>query len=75
MEAKDPASGASYYYNESTGKSQWERPVETSSATGKRQLERPAETSSSVPTPPSLSEDWIEAVDETSGILDCNIIP
>ncbi|KAJ4706759.1 Polyglutamine-binding protein 1 [Melia azedarach] len=67
VEAKDPASGASYYYNESTGKSQWERPVETSSATGKRQLERPAETSSSVPTPPSLSEDWIEAVDETSG--------
>lgn len=57
MKAKDPTSGASYYYNESTGKSQWERPVETSS----RAL-----------TPPhlSLTEDWIETVDETSGMPD-----
>ncbi|KAH9675122.1 polyglutamine tract-binding protein 1 [Citrus sinensis] len=54
VEAKDPASGASYYYNESTGKSQWERPVETSSR---------AQTPSHL----SLMEDWIEAVDETSG--------
>lgn len=54
VEAKDPTSGASYYYNEKTGKSQWERPVETSSR---------------AQTPPHLSlmEDWIEAVDETSG--------
>lgn len=54
VEAKDPASGASYYYNESTGKSQWERPVETSSR-------------AHTPSHLSLMEDWIEAVDETSG--------
>lgn len=54
VEAKDPASGASYYYSESTGKTQWERPVETSSR---------AQTPSHL----SLMEDWIEAVDETSG--------
>lgn len=57
MEAKDPASGASYYYNESTGKSQWERPVETSSR-------------AHTPSHLSLMEDWIEAVDETSGMPD-----
>ncbi|WCJ28696.1 WW domain-containing protein [Euphorbia peplus] len=54
VEAKDPATGASYYYNESLGKTQWERPVATST-TG----ERPS-------APPVLSE-WVESVDETSG--------
>ncbi|GMN56731.1 hypothetical protein TIFTF001_025844 [Ficus carica] len=53
VEAKDPASGASYYYNETSGKSQWERPVETSPTI-------------QPPTPP-LPEDWIEALDETTG--------
>ncbi|XP_038698119.1 uncharacterized protein LOC119995688 [Tripterygium wilfordii] len=53
-EAKDPTSGASYYYNESTGKSQWEKP-----------LEMPC----SIPTQSSVSllEDWVEAQDETTG--------
>ncbi|PON37571.1 WW domain containing protein [Parasponia andersonii] len=55
VEAKDPASGAFYYYNETTGMSQWERPVETPT------LIQPA-------TPPQI-EDWVEALDETTGIL------
>ncbi|KNA09113.1 hypothetical protein SOVF_156490 [Spinacia oleracea] len=54
MEAKDPESGASFYYNQSTGKSQWERPVETN-------------MSSQSPSTSSLSEEWEEALDETSG--------
>ncbi|RVX04872.1 hypothetical protein CK203_019261 [Vitis vinifera] len=53
VEAKDPASGASYYYNENTGMSQWERPVETS-------------FSSQPPSPLSLPEDWEEALDVTT---------
>ncbi|KAL5546829.1 hypothetical protein UlMin_006516 [Ulmus minor] len=105
VEAKDPASGAFYYYNESTGKSQWERPVETSTTvqTSTRPVEtsaaiqpsirpvdtsaamqpsiRPVETSTIQPsissvetsttiqtsTPSTLPQDWIEAVDPTSG--------
>ncbi|XP_024031122.1 uncharacterized protein LOC21410519 isoform X1 [Morus notabilis] len=53
VEAKDPASGVSYYYNETTGNSQWKRPVETSS----------------IVQPPiqPLPEDWIMALDETTG--------
>lgn len=54
VEAKDPSSGASYYYNESKGKSQWERPVETSSSTH-------------FPFATRHVEDWVEAVDETTG--------
>lgn len=54
LEAKDPVSGALYYYNESTGKSQWESPVATSSS---EQTQKPV---------PGL-EDWVESVDETSG--------
>ncbi|KAL5744982.1 hypothetical protein ACOSP7_026128 [Xanthoceras sorbifolium] len=53
MEAKDLASGASYYYNETTGQTQWERPGEASN-------------SAQTPLLPPL-EDWVEAVDETSG--------
>lgn len=53
-EAKDPASGALYYYNASTGTSQWERPAEASCST--------------VSTLPShFTGDWVEAVDETTG--------
>ncbi|KAE8664105.1 WW domain-containing protein, putative isoform 2 [Hibiscus syriacus] len=52
--AKDPSSGASYYYNESIGKSQWERPVETSSST-------------SISYTTRLVGDWVESVDETTG--------
>ncbi|XP_022983732.1 uncharacterized protein LOC111482260 [Cucurbita maxima] len=54
VEAKDPGSGASYYYNESTGKSQWERPTESSFG---------LQLSSAV----SLPEDWMEAVDQITG--------
>ncbi|KAK9091720.1 hypothetical protein Sjap_024897 [Stephania japonica] len=52
VEALDPATDSTYYYNESTGKSQWERPFE----------------SSSIAKPQSfLSPDWNEAIDQTTG--------
>ncbi|KAF7819172.1 Polyglutamine-binding protein 1 [Senna tora] len=54
VEAKDPASGAFYYYNETTGKSQWERPVEAS-------------LNVQSPSPKPLPENWVEALDETTG--------
>ncbi|XP_050245113.1 uncharacterized protein LOC126693244 isoform X1 [Quercus robur] len=54
VEAKDPASGALYYYNETTGKSQWERPVGASAVTQH-------------PSPSSLPESWVESLDETTG--------
>ncbi|XP_015897989.3 uncharacterized protein LOC107431553 isoform X2 [Ziziphus jujuba] len=54
VEAKDCASGASYYYNESSGKSQWQRPADTSFIT---------KPSTHLPLP----EDWMEALDETTG--------
>ena len=57
VEAKDNATGAFYYYNETTGNSQWERPNETSLC-GKS-------SSSSV----HLPENWVEALDETSGAV------
>nr|AAM64998.1 unknown [Arabidopsis thaliana] len=54
VDAKDPASGATYYYNQHTGTCQWERPVELSYATSS--------------APPVLSkEEWIETFDEASG--------
>lgn len=56
MEAKDPASGSLYYYNESTGKSQWERPAGISFTA------QPSMCS-------TLPEDWVEASDETTGPL------
>ncbi|KAK9106172.1 hypothetical protein Scep_023016 [Stephania cephalantha] len=52
VEALDPATGSTYYYNQSTGKSQWERPIESSS------IAKP----SSSPSP-----DWNEAIDQTTG--------
>ncbi|KAF4357233.1 hypothetical protein F8388_000638 [Cannabis sativa] len=52
VEAKDPSSGAFYYYHETTGKSQWERPVETPILQ---------------PQTPPQTDDWVEALDETSG--------
>jgi len=59
VEGKDPESGVTYYFNQSTGKSQWELPA------SKALLPPP-------PPPPSLSQlpsDWQEATDSTSGIL------
>ncbi|CAH2058575.1 unnamed protein product [Thlaspi arvense] len=54
VDVKDPASGATYYYNQHTGTCQWERPLELSS------------TTLSAPTLPP-KEEWIETLDETSG--------
>ncbi|XP_074306812.1 uncharacterized protein LOC141642047 [Silene latifolia] len=54
VEAKDPESGVSYYYNETSGKTQWERPVETNAS---------SQSQSSLTMP----EDWVETLDETSG--------
>nr|XP_024386670.1 uncharacterized protein LOC112287660 isoform X2 [Physcomitrium patens] len=57
VEGKDPESGVTYYYNQTTGKSQWERPAP------KALLLPP-------PPPPSLSllpADWQEATDSASG--------
>ncbi|KAK7355279.1 hypothetical protein VNO80_14532 [Phaseolus coccineus] len=54
VEAKDPGSGACYYYNESTGKSQWENPQ-------KSYLTEKSPSSSQLP------EYWVESLDETTG--------
>ncbi|KAG0587359.1 hypothetical protein KC19_2G158900 [Ceratodon purpureus] len=57
VEGKDPESGVTYYYNQTTGKSQWERPA------SKALLPPP-------PPPPSLTQlppDWQEATDSASG--------
>jgi polyglutamine-binding protein 1 len=59
VEGKDPESGVTYYYNQTTGTSQWERPA------SKPLLPPP-------PPPPSLTQlppDWQEATDSASGIL------
>ncbi|KAL2467775.1 WW domain-containing protein [Forsythia ovata] len=53
IEARDPENGALFYYNQSSGRSQWERPIDTAS--------------SLVSVTPSLPEDWQEAFDETTG--------
>ncbi|CAN1337676.1 Polyglutamine-binding protein 1 [Linum perenne] len=53
-EAKDPTTGVSYYYNEITGMSQWERPVETS-------------VTKQAPLPFALPDNWVETLDETTG--------
>ncbi|URD72506.1 WW domain [Musa troglodytarum] len=54
VEAKDPATGSSYFYNEKTGESQWEHP----SANGTCKLDS---------LRPSLPEDWVEATDDSTG--------
>ncbi|KAG8378225.1 hypothetical protein BUALT_Bualt08G0115600 [Buddleja alternifolia] len=53
IETRDPENGALFYYNASSGISQWERPKDVAS--------------NSVLARPPLPEDWIEAFDETSG--------
>ncbi|KAL8216270.1 hypothetical protein R6Q57_023107 [Mikania cordata] len=52
IESRDPTTGCVFYYNEKSGKSQWEKPVGPSSQP----------QSSSV-----LLDDWQEVLDETSG--------
>ncbi|XP_059280252.1 uncharacterized protein LOC132034050 [Lycium ferocissimum] len=53
IEARDPTSGALYYYNESSGKSQWERPIEAPALV--------ARVCSGLP------EYWQEVLDESTG--------
>ncbi|KAK4387332.1 Polyglutamine-binding protein 1 [Sesamum angolense] len=53
IETRDPESGAVFYYNKSSGRSQWERPTDAASA---------------VFAAPPLLDDWIEAFDETTGL-------
>lgn len=55
IEARDPASGALYFYNESTMKSQWDRPTEA-----------PALVSGVCSV---LPEYWQEVFDESTGML------
>ncbi|XP_076898574.1 uncharacterized protein LOC143552184 isoform X1 [Bidens hawaiensis] len=54
IESRDPTTGCVYYYNEKSGKSQWEKPVGPS-------LNSQPQSSS------DLKEDWQEVLDETSG--------
>ncbi|KAI3821265.1 hypothetical protein L1987_08829 [Smallanthus sonchifolius] len=54
IESRDPTTGCIFYYNEKSGKSQWEKPV------GPSLNSQPQ--SSSV-----LLDDWQEVLDETSG--------
>ncbi|RRT52518.1 hypothetical protein B296_00035294 [Ensete ventricosum] len=56
VEAKDPATGSSYFYNEKTGESQWEHP----SVNGSCKLDS---------FRPPLPEDWVEATDVSTGML------
>lgn len=53
-EAKDPSTGSIYYYNENTGKTQWENPIESAPV---------SQSSTSLLLPP----DWLEALDDTTG--------
>lgn len=53
VEGKDPKTGATYYYNQSTGESQWEVPDFEALISSPSRLELPSV--------------WEEAIDPTSG--------
>ncbi|KAK1407696.1 hypothetical protein QVD17_39318 [Tagetes erecta] len=54
IESRDPTTGCVFYYNEKSGKSQWEKPV------GQSLNSQPQSSS-------ALLDDWQEVLDETSG--------
>jgi polyglutamine-binding protein 1 len=54
VEAKDPTTGAPYFYNQSTGVSQWNHPGSAVN-TMHHQVS------------PSLPENWEEAIDKSTG--------
>ncbi|KAI5056442.1 hypothetical protein GOP47_0028260 [Adiantum capillus-veneris] len=55
LEATDPATGAIYFYNQSRGQSQWERPKSKTTVY------------SAPPVPSPSSSEWQEAMDSTTG--------
>ncbi|XP_078431409.1 WW domain-containing protein [Wolffia australiana] len=63
VEAKDPVSGHTYFYSETTGQSQWERPVK-SVESSQHPFNRPY---LNTPSLPPLPDGWKEGVDNNSG--------
>ncbi|XP_042048028.1 uncharacterized protein LOC121794092 isoform X2 [Salvia splendens] len=65
IEARDHENGAVFYHHASSGKSQWEKPIEVQKPI---ELEKPIEVApAAVFATSPLLEDWIEAFDETTG--------
>ncbi|XP_047982171.1 uncharacterized protein LOC125223193 [Salvia hispanica] len=65
IEARDPENGAVFYHHASSGKSQWEKPMEVKKPI---EVEKPIEVApAAVFATSSLLEDWIEALDEITG--------
>lgn len=54
-----------FYHHASSGKSQWEKPIEVAPTPV---FEKPIEVAPTTAfATPSLPEDWVEALDETTG--------
>ncbi|KAM7271657.1 hypothetical protein ACFE04_030871 [Oxalis oulophora] len=86
VEAKDPSSGSLYYYNQSTGTTQWEKPLETSNSAqstsllppGTGQWQRPIESSNSTQStlllPPGISH-WQIPVEPSNSSQSTLLLP